>query len=107
MDVTRQPFPCLVHQPPALVEDATAGFVDHDAVWIDQHNRGGILAARVDWFAMHAVPIARLVGTELERHSDAVTSIETRTGRNQRHGFAAVAEIRTNHRGIALEAATR
>ena len=69
MDVAREPLPGFVHEAAAFVEEAAAVLVDHDAVGIDQHDRRGILAARIDRLAVHAVPIARFVGAEPQRHS--------------------------------------
>ena len=42
MQRARKRLPGLVHQAAALVEEAAAGFVHHDAVGIDQHHRRGI-----------------------------------------------------------------
>ena len=80
MDGACEPFPGFVHQAAALVEEAAADFVDHDAVGIDQHHRRGILAARIDRLAMHAVPVAGNVGAEPYRHGDAVAGVEARAG---------------------------
>src|SRR3974377_1039301 len=69
-----------------------------------QQRRCGILAAWIDRLAMHAAPVARLVGADLRGHSDAVTGVEVCAGRDQPHGLAAVSQMCAHPRSIALEA---
>ena len=107
MDVAREPFPGLVHQPAAFVEEAAAVLVDHDAVGIDQHDRRRILAARIDRLACMPFQSPDMIGAEPQRHVDAVAGIEARAGRDQPHGLAAIAEMRAHHRRHCPESRRR
>ena len=105
MDVASQRLPGLVHQATSLVKEAVAVLIDHDAVGIDQHDRRGILAARIDRLDMHAVPIAGNGGALLGRHAEAVAGVEARSRRDQLDALAAGPEMRAHHRRIALKSA--
>ena len=59
MDVAGENLPCLVHEAAAFVEETAPVLVDDDPVRIHQHDRRGMLAARIDRLDMHAVPVAR------------------------------------------------
>ena len=79
--------------------------VHHDAVGIEQDDRRGARAARVDRLDVHAVPLAGGVRAERPRHRDAVAGVEARARRQQRDALPARAEMLAHHVAVALEAA--
>ncbi len=105
--VAREPLPGFVHEAAALVEEAAAVFVDHDAVGIDQHHRRGILAARIDRLGMHAVPVAR---TCRRRAAVAIAMpspvLKRVPGEISRIVSRARPEMLAHHLAVALETAT-
>ncbi len=103
MNIPGERFPCLVDKAATFVKEAAAVLIDNDPVRVHQHDRRGMMAARVDRLNVHAVPIARNTRALLRRHAYAVTGIETRSGRDEPEGLGARPELRTHHRRIALE----
>ena len=105
MDMAREPLPGLVHEAAALVEEAVAGAVHHDPVWIEQDHRRGARAARVDRLDVHAVPLAGGIRAERLRHGDTVAGVEARPRRQQRDVLPARPEVLAHHAAVALEPA--
>jgi hypothetical protein len=71
-----------MHETAAFVKKTVAVFIDHDPVGVDKYYWRRILAACINWFGVHATPIARKIGAELHGHAYAVTRIEMGSGRN-------------------------
>ena len=71
-----------MHEAGAFVKKTVAGFIDHDPIGIDKYHWRRILAACINRFGVHVIPIARKIGAELHRHAYAVTGIEMSSGRN-------------------------
>ena len=94
-----------MHEAAALVEEAAAAPVHHDAVGIEQDDRRGARAARVDRLDVHAVPLAGGVRAERARHRDAVAGVEASAWRQERDALPARAEMLAHHVAVALETA--
>src|SRR6185437_12929941 len=105
MDVARKTFPGLVDETRAFVEETTPVLVDDNAVGVDQHDRSGMPAARIDRLDMHAVPVAGGRRALVHRHADAVTGIEARSRRDQFQGLGGGPEMLSHHRDVALKTA--
>ena len=105
MDIPGKSFPGFVHEAAAFVQEAATILIDHDPIGVDQHDRRGALAARIDRFDVHAVPVAGDARALIRRDADAVAGVETCSRRDELDGFGGGAEMRAHHFGIALKSA--
>jgi len=86
-----------------FVKEAKAILIDDDSIRIDKDDRRGVLAARVDWFRVHAVPVTGRRRPHVKSHPNAIAGVEMCTGRNEPHLFCACAEILSHHFAIGLK----
>jgi hypothetical protein len=105
MDVAGEPFPGFMHQGATLIEETATVPIDDDSIRVNQNNRRGALAASIDRFGVHSVPVAGACSPKFDRHTNAVATVEKGSWRNQLHPFCPGAEMLAHHLTIGLETA--
>src|SRR5579862_1029122 len=105
MDVAGKGFPGLVHEAGALIKESLSVPIDRDSVGVDEHNRRGLAATRIDRLRVHAVPVTGERSAKGLREPNAVAGIKMSAGRKQFHGCRSGSEMLMHHVRAALKAA--